>query len=403
VTIHASLSSEIQSLEPSAVIELFVLDLSGLGGDVVRFHAGTNELSQNVVWQGESYVRFPVQASGFEFTGQGQIPRPRFRVANVFSAITALILQFDDLRGAKVIRRRTLAKHLDKENFPENVNPSEDPTAEFPPDIYFVDRKSSEDRDTVEFELAASVDLAGVNLPRRQIIQNVCVWKYRGSECGFAGPPLFDAQDNLLELAPTPEGQAVMNAWRGLTDAKSARSQAIKDHSAATYAQGAACEPVPLSSAFDLQIYASFGFYPYGNFGVAVYLDPYTGTPMEVGYYNGQSVTVGGTYRRGAFVRTWAEYPGYKFDLYRVEVFGPSQACIDSTAVTAAKAAVRASAEAAVISAQAAFDSAVSALPSSDPTFAQDQCGKRLGSCKLRFGATAELPFGSFPAAGLIR
>ena len=33
----------------------------------------------------------------------------------------------------------------------------------------------------------------------------------------------------------------------------------------------------------------------------------------------------------------------------------------------------------------------------------QDKCGGRVSSCKLRFGATAELPYGSFPAAGLIR
>jgi phage-related protein len=30
-------------------------------------------------------------------------------------------------------------------------------------------------------------------------------------------------------------------------------------------------------------------------------------------------------------------------------------------------------------------------------------CGKRVESCKLRFGATAELPFGSYPGAGLVQ
>ena len=34
-------------------------------------------------------------------------------------------------------------------------------------------------------------------------------------------------------------------------------------------------------------------------------------------------------------------------------------------------------------------------------TEAEDVCGKRVASCKLRFGNTAELPFGSFPGAGL--
>ena len=35
------------------------------------------------------------------------------------------------------------------------------------------------------------------------------------------------------------------------------------------------------------------------------------------------------------------------------------------------------------------------------PSLSQDVCGKRVASCKLRFGDTAELPFGSFPGAGL--
>ena len=34
-------------------------------------------------------------------------------------------------------------------------------------------------------------------------------------------------------------------------------------------------------------------------------------------------------------------------------------------------------------------------------TLEQDRCGKRLSSCKLRFGENAELPFGSFPSVGL--
>jgi lambda family phage minor tail protein L len=35
-------------------------------------------------------------------------------------------------------------------------------------------------------------------------------------------------------------------------------------------------------------------------------------------------------------------------------------------------------------------------------TLAQDACGKRLSSCKKRFGENGELPFGSFPGAGLL-
>ena len=43
-----------------------------------------------------------------------------------------------------------------------------DPNAEFPQEVYAIDRKSSENRELVEFELAAPTDLAGVRIPKRQ-------------------------------------------------------------------------------------------------------------------------------------------------------------------------------------------------------------------------------------------
>jgi len=50
------------------------------------------------------------------------------------------------------------------------VNPfgTPDPTAEFPQEIYTIDRKASENREVVVFELASVLDLAGVRVPKRQ-------------------------------------------------------------------------------------------------------------------------------------------------------------------------------------------------------------------------------------------
>lgn len=192
-----TITSEIQKLAPSAVIELFVLDLTLFNQGIVRFHAGTNELLRQVVWQGNVYEPYPIIVEGFEFTGNGQSPRPKLRVANVKGTITALILSYQDLIGAKVTRKRTLAKYLDAVNFAAG-NPTADATAEFADDVFFVDRKSKETRDVVEFELAASFDLEGVSLPRRQIVQNVCPWSYRGAECGYTGAAYFNANDQTV-------------------------------------------------------------------------------------------------------------------------------------------------------------------------------------------------------------
>ncbi len=190
-----SITSEIQKLAPSAIIELFLLDCTSIGGDIFRFHAGTNELKENIIWQGETYVRFPITATGFEITGQGQLPRPRLRASNILSGITTLLLDLDDLSGAVIYRKRTLKKYLDAVNFTGGVNPDADTDAAFVDDTYYIDRKVSENRDIVEFELASALDLAGVQVPRRQIIQNLCNWKYRGGECGYTDTRYFTVLD----------------------------------------------------------------------------------------------------------------------------------------------------------------------------------------------------------------
>lgn len=195
MTTPLSIAQEIQKLAPSAIIELFQIDLTTLGGDVYYFHAGTNELKANITWNTQVYTRFPVEAEGFNYNINGQLPRPILRVSNIFGSITSLLLVYGDLLGAKVTRKRTLLKFLDAVNFTGGVNPTADSTAEFENDIYFIDRKSNENKNFVEFELSSSVDVQGVKLPLRQIVQNVCTWKYRSSECSYVGTNYFDVND----------------------------------------------------------------------------------------------------------------------------------------------------------------------------------------------------------------
>jgi hypothetical protein len=50
-----------------------------------------------------------------------------------------------------------------------------------------------------------------------------------------------------------------------------------------------------------------------------------------------------------------------------------------------------------------ALNAAYAALPSGDEVSKADRCGKRLQSCRLRFGIKGALPFGGFPGANLTR
>ena len=177
MSVNSAVFSNLQSINPSAIIELFTLQLSNAlhgASTVYRFHAGSSlNANGEIVWAGNSYLRFPVQASGFAFQ-KGQLPRPKISISNATGLISSILLSVNqttpgnDLTGATVTRIRTLAKFLDAVNFADGTNPTADPNAEFPKEVYAVDRKSTETRELVEFELAAPTDLAGVRIPKRQ-------------------------------------------------------------------------------------------------------------------------------------------------------------------------------------------------------------------------------------------
>ena len=222
---NAAIADAIQEIAPSALIELFQLELNvtqhGVN-ETYYFHAGTSMNNNGeLIWNAQPYMALPIEVEGFEYSGQGTLPRPKMRISNILGTITTLILTLPEgLEGAKLTRIRTLARFIDSANFPAGTdylltedsfalmyedstfiyqevgNPfgTPDPTAEFPREIYFVDRKSAENRNTVEFELASGFDLAGIRAPKRQCITR-CQWVYRSAECSYTGTNYFNASD----------------------------------------------------------------------------------------------------------------------------------------------------------------------------------------------------------------
>ena len=188
-------TSELQSLNPSSLIELFTLQLiegthyaTGNPDSVptiFRFHAGTSMNSNaNIIWQGDTYQKFPIDAVGFEFSGKGQIPRPQLTMSNlggisrsgsVLSVTDLLIIvnlttPHNDLLGATLTRLLVLASSLDNANFSSGSNPFGTPNSnELPQEIYVIDRKMSESRNLVQFELTAANDTQNKRVPARQV------------------------------------------------------------------------------------------------------------------------------------------------------------------------------------------------------------------------------------------
>lgn len=122
-----TLISDIAGLNPGTLIELFEIDLStgtaDSSVDKFRWINGGGDSSVNgVVWQGNRYNALPIQATGFEFSGKGSIPRPVLTVSNITSLMSGVLREYSDLIGAKVTRRKTLVKYLDSYCVVEGLN-----------------------------------------------------------------------------------------------------------------------------------------------------------------------------------------------------------------------------------------------------------------------------------------
>ena len=191
--------AELQKPNPSNIVELFQLELNSTMHGISQtyyFHNGTNtNENSNLIFDNIEYTRMPIEAEGFEYNGK-QTPRPTLKISNILGTITTILLTLPQgLEGAKVTRLRTLQRYIDNTNFTggqillengsnlllENgsaidmesgINPfgTPDPTATFDQQIFLIDRKSSENRAEVVFELAASSDVHGVRLPKRQVL-----------------------------------------------------------------------------------------------------------------------------------------------------------------------------------------------------------------------------------------
>ena len=177
------------------------------GTPTISTVANTFEAIKVPVWQGNAYTPIPIKATGFEKTGNGAFPKPKLAMSNLTGAGSLLMQAYGDIRGATVKRTRLYADHLDN-------GPEPDPAAFYTPDMFTLVRRSQQDAQVIEFELASKLDQQGVQLPRRQILRDVCEAKYRvwnpalnggaggfdytNATCPYSGPAMFDTNGDAV-------------------------------------------------------------------------------------------------------------------------------------------------------------------------------------------------------------
>jgi lambda family phage minor tail protein L len=204
------IAKEVTSLEPSALITLYEIDVSDLQAtlnlgtgpieqSVLRFHNMEVLNQTTIAFRGQAYHPVPIMTDGFEMKSDGSLPRPTLTFVslkaiddlasnNQFASLKRALLELNNMIGAKVIRIRTFAKFLDASGndfikeagqFTESTNP------EFPRDLYYIERKIAEDKNTMQFELASTMDMENFKLPGRLCLANRCPWTYRGEGCCY--------------------------------------------------------------------------------------------------------------------------------------------------------------------------------------------------------------------------
>ena len=241
VATHA-FQDELHDLEASAIVELFEVNAKKYGLGVYRFHPGKT-INGDLIYDNKVYKSLPFEIDEMETRGDGTLPRPRIRVANVDGFISDIINGRDDFVGLHFTRKRIFLKYLDAANFHNDQNPFGDPDihARFPDDKFIINQKLTEDKNLVEFELVSILEMDTVKIPSRQVISNYCNWVYRGHGCNYGnslthpeekfesktsdealGKPIADAKDVLFSYPKASGGYglddaaAINVAWNAL-------------------------------------------------------------------------------------------------------------------------------------------------------------------------------------------
>lgn len=195
---NQSIKEDIQKLNVgSALIELYKLDLTPVGGSIYYFTKGPLN-GATIEFNGVPYPPIPIETEGFEYPGNGKMPRPTIRFSNVLLSFLSTVITYKDMVGAVLTRRRTFKKYLDGEA-------SADPYAQFPADIYYVERKIKQNKYLIELQLICALDLENLFIPKRQCL-DICTHRYSTTEswatCPYDGSEgYFDDEGNSTTLA----------------------------------------------------------------------------------------------------------------------------------------------------------------------------------------------------------
>lgn len=199
----SQLAAVVQTSNPGAIVQLFLLDATSVGGEVVHF-VQSSEANEPVSFNGITFTPVDVEMTGFETAGTGALPTPHLKLANTNGVFQGMLNAYGDLLGCQLIRIRTFERFLDG-------RPDADSTAFYGPDTFRIEQKVKENPIYIEWALSASIDEEGKLIPGRVVLRDTCMWRYRvfagggflydKAQCPYTGSNYFDEFDQPVSDA----------------------------------------------------------------------------------------------------------------------------------------------------------------------------------------------------------
>lgn len=197
------MGKRLQVLDIGGILYFFELDLTMYGlADILYFHCNGSDdrlnpelnrydLTDVMTYKGNNYAFVGADVQDVELSSDGKVGAPSFRIINKLNgqlgAVTALCSMYNDLADAKLTIRMCTVEAYDSG------------TQEEIEQLWWIDRKTSDNGAIVTFDLTSALDHKKKQIPSRLII-DLCTWamrgQYRGEACGYAGDKYFDKQGN---------------------------------------------------------------------------------------------------------------------------------------------------------------------------------------------------------------
>ncbi len=159
-----AIKTDVRQQATEAIIDLFELDCTVLGGSVYRFSPQIGRNYVAVTFNNQTWQPMPIMIENLSYSGSEAPAKPSLSISNISGVMLPAVITLGDIVGAKLTRWRTTEKYLGTGSTPSGI--------EFlPKDIWLVERKEHQNKHSIKWMLTSELNRADRRLPRRLFLK----------------------------------------------------------------------------------------------------------------------------------------------------------------------------------------------------------------------------------------